>query len=239
VDLNNEESDEVSHLLSQIDIIQPFRMPFEYILFSVLHILVCEYWMIILECGIRIIAYAVLAFLALIFEISTRIISIREIPICAKLLCESFVSSCVLLSLLFPGTILYIYYNNYWNRTDIDGNWNLNAIPTILGMVDSRRFFTIALGSGYDAVNVIQMSTSTSQTSVNVSDHIRDSSTSLQFKCLDSFIISCFHRLAPPITLCFPYLFLHNISMYMKYSAMINTSNNRILSANRNGISSV
>jgi hypothetical protein len=69
------------------------------------------------------------------------------------------------LSFLLPGLILYIY-KGFHPRDD----WNLRPLPTIIGRVDCRRYFTIVLfGSGYFARNnVSTLSNSSHQEDLDV-----------------------------------------------------------------------
>ena len=53
------------------------------------------------------------------------------------------------ISFIVPGLICIIY-RDY----DIDTDWNLKALPTLIGNVDVRRFFVISFGNGSLAENV-------------------------------------------------------------------------------------
>lgn len=56
---------------------------------------------------------------------------------------------CACLTLLCPGTILYIY-----RSMDVNENWYICALPTVVGPVDCRRFASITIfGAGSLATN--------------------------------------------------------------------------------------
>jgi hypothetical protein len=56
---------------------------------------------------------------------------------------------CACLTLLCPGTILYIY-----RSMDVNENWYISALPTVVGAVDCRRFASITIfGAGSLATN--------------------------------------------------------------------------------------
>jgi hypothetical protein len=102
----------------------------------------------LLECAIRCVLLLILVLSLSVYHVGYS----RQNP-----LSDSFMRKCIrelvicvatIPTLLIPGLILYAYLN-YSSSNE----WNLHPIPTIVGMVDVRRFLAITCNGGSSAAN--------------------------------------------------------------------------------------
>lgn len=128
--------------------------------FMYVNAILCESPLCVLESYLRIVFLIVTILCMVTFRLCFRRNLDKISGSIIMILKDIMLTFAASLSFLIPGLILYIYKG--FHPTD---DWSLRPLPTILGRVDCRRYFTVVLfGSGYFARNnVSSLSSSSSQ----------------------------------------------------------------------------
>jgi len=106
------------------------------------HVLMCETPFAILECLVK---FPILLFVGVLLFLSAIVTQLPLLKELAKSwLTEALlVFSSMLTLILLPGSGLYVYRD-----FDPDEEWEMRPLPTLVGWVDSRRFWAFVTGYG-------------------------------------------------------------------------------------------
>lgn len=109
-----------------------------------------------------------------------------------QLLREALLCGAAAVTLSIPGAACIVY-----RQYVLDGDWDLSTIPTVLGWVDSRRFYSFSYGNGSFASNVRYDTRTDRQVSQDYDKFKGQSGKQQQWSTLDTWKSNDFILLEP------------------------------------------